>query len=776
MNLVGESPALRQLDPYAGLRVLDLSTNLAGAFSSMHLADFGADVVRWHRSSIPARGSLREIDVGLLCANRNKRVVDLERGSDGWLQHVRRLANRADVVVTDSPVASLERLRIDPTSLMSANADLVYVHVPPFGRVGTASVYPEDALLLEAISGVADYHFATTERPVAPVVPFLLYQQGALAATAAAAALFDRRRSGEGRLVTVSGLHAVAAMNTPVMLTAPGLVRLVGDKNASQGAPNFQKYLCQDGRWMFLGALTPPFFFKALEALDALDLMLLPGLDGEFLNLRDPAVSSAAIEYLQRIFATRPLAYWRALLDEAGVPNAPIEPREAWVKGSLLSDNRGVVAIETQTYGLVQVPNVAVMLSQTPGSVRSLSESGVGVDAATIWDDVPPGRPRRVNPTPDRRCRPLKGLRILDLGTFIAGSFGPSILCDFGAEVVKVEAPGGDPYRIFSAAYAAINQGKASVTLDLKDPRDVERLHAIVPFYDVLFDNVRPGAQQRLGTDYLTLKVLNPDLVRCSITAWGESPISTPAFDPLIQARSGLMTAQGGTGDPVVQVMPVHDIACGTIGAFGALTALYVRDRLGTGQEVLTSLVQASLVVQAVELTTFPARPVPPLGAPDYSGDSDLHRLYQCEDGWIALGAQDLDGVTAPTLAGILASGPRDCGGRVAAHGPVPGEPIDGAADLAGAIRSQTVEVVLDRLAETGVPAVAVLSRGRLFDDPWLAGNRFFRQVEDAGIGTVTTVRGFADWEDVADDEIRRTAALGEDNGALISADAPDIR
>ena len=160
---------------------------------------------------------------------------------------------------------------------------------------------PADELLLWAWTGIADQQPGALDQPVAPVVPITAYEHGALGATAIVAALLARQRTGLGRGITVSGLHAVAALNVSTMVDLPGILRpFAGEKSTTWGPPNYRVYRCGDDTWLYLAALTAPFFIAALDAMDMMDVMLMPGVDGEFLNvfLADikPVVGSPAGE------------------------------------------------------------------------------------------------------------------------------------------------------------------------------------------------------------------------------------------------------------------------------------------------------------------------------------------------------------------------------------------------------------------------------------------------------------------------------------------------
>jgi crotonobetainyl-CoA:carnitine CoA-transferase CaiB-like acyl-CoA transferase len=197
-----------------------------------------------------------------------------------------------------------------------------------------------------------------------------------------------------------------------------------------------------------------------------------------------------------------------------------------------------------------------------------------------------------------------------------------------GSEVVKVEPPTGDPFRAFGPMFAAWNQGKRSVALDLQQTADQQRLYRLVEGVDVVVENFRPGVATRLGCDDPALRAVNPDLVTLSSSGYGDdtSMASVPAFDPLLQALGGIMAAQGGLsgpdddGEPVFITVAVHDVITPLISAFGLVSGLYDRLRTGRGQRVRTSLAQTSMAAQAAEHTRYPGSPPPPLGGFDHLG------------------------------------------------------------------------------------------------------------------------------------------------------------
>ena len=205
---------------------------------------------------------------------------------------------------------------------------------------------------------------------------------------------------------------------------------------------------------------------------------------------------------------------------------------------------------------------------------------------------------------------PLSGVRILDLSQMLAGPFGSMILADLGAEVIKIEKPdGGDigrgmPPHFFhgeSVYFLSVNRNKKSMTLDLKDPKGLAIFYRLVKISDAVFDNFRPGIMEKLRVDYESLKRINPRIISCSISGYGQTGPSKdqPAFDLIIQARGGIMSYTGEPGRmPVRMGAPMGDLTGGVYAAHGVLSALYQREKTGEGQRIDISLLDSQLSLQ----------------------------------------------------------------------------------------------------------------------------------------------------------------------------------
>ena len=232
---------------------------------------------------------------------------------------------------------------------------------------------------------------------------------------------------------------------------------------------------------------------------------------------------------------------------------------------------------------------------------------------------------------------PLDGIRVVDLTSYIAGSYGAMMLADLGADVIKVEAIEGDSFRELPGFYGW-NRGKRSLAVNVKDPDGRAIVHRLAINADVVMENMRPGVVERLGVDYDTLRALNPRLIYSTVTAFGsDGPYKErPGFDPLLQAMGGLMALQGFGGPPQYLRIAPTDYYCAALACQAVLAALFVRERTGRGQRVQTSLLQAVLALQSGSVVDYPGREIVLRETPTY-------RLYRGGDGewfFLAVGNQ----------------------------------------------------------------------------------------------------------------------------------------
>lgn len=313
--------------------------------------------------------------------------------------------------------------------------------------------------------------------------------------------------------------------------------------------------------------------------------------------------------------------------------------------------------------------------------------------------------------------RPLAGIRVLDLSRVLAGPFCARLLADLGAEVIKVEAPGGDDARTYgpfvggqSTYFRLMNRNKLGVVVDLKQEAGRARLETLLQDADVLVENFRLGVMERLGLAVPQLLERHPRLVVVSITGFGQTgPLrERPAYDLVVQAMSGLLDATGHPGGPGTRTaVSLGDMVPGLYGAFGALAALLERERTGRGQHVDVAMLDGLVsLLEMHAMRTLHAGEKPrrwgndyPISAPygTFATSDALVAIAIANDQLFVRFAQALD-------AERWIGDPRfDTDSQRAAHRDVL------RAEIEAVLRDLSAEEVVERLQAVGVPCGPVL-------------------------------------------------------------------
>ncbi len=235
-------------------------------------------------------------------------------------------------------------------------------------------------------------------------------------------------------------------------------------------------------------------------------------------------------------------------------------------------------------------------------------------------------------------------LKVLDLATNIAGPVAAMILGDMGADVVKVERPpSGDDTRALppyweedSTVFLAMNRNKRSIVLDLKSGADRERLMALAAKADVVIESFPPGVAAKLGLRWADFQAVNPQLILCSVSAFGDGPIGStmPGYDALVQAVSGLMSFTGNPGEPSVRIGPsVLDLSTGMWGAIGIMAALARRAEGGTGEHVQVALLDTAFTLMGHQVLGLLATGDLPQKLGSGAPSAAPYRVYAAIDG-----------------------------------------------------------------------------------------------------------------------------------------------
>src|ERR1700719_3558767 len=234
---------------------------------------------------------------------------------------------------------------------------------------------------------------------------------------------------------------------------------------------------------------------------------------------------------------------------------------------------------------------------------------------------------------------PLDGMRVLDFSIMLAGPYCARLLADLGADVIKIEPPEGDDMRLrtplragHSAYFGQLNAGKRSVALDLKSSDAIKLVHQLVEQTDVVVENFRPGVMDRLGLGFATLREINPRLIYCSISGYGQSgpAAERAAYAMIVHAESGfdraLMHYAGDRNRPAAGAVFVADVLGGIFGYSAIQTALVQRARTGQGQRIDVALMDCmlNLLVYELQEAQFPVHASRPTYGPVRTLDGDI--------------------------------------------------------------------------------------------------------------------------------------------------------
>ena len=245
--------------------------------------------------------------------------------------------------------------------------------------------------------------------------------------------------------------------------------------------------------------------------------------------------------------------------------------------------------------------------------------------------------------------RPLDGIRVIDLSRVLAGPYATMLLADMGAEVIKIEEPGkGDDTRAWpafaggeSTYFMSVNRGKKSLTLDLKAEAGKRVLGKLLAGADVLLENFRPGTLARLGFGWEAVHALNPRLVYCSISGFGESgpEASRPGYDLIVQGESGIMDLTGFPDGPPVKVgNSIADLASGTMAAHGIVLALLARERTGMGQKVEIAMLEVMAALLTYQGQGYLTTGVSPKRRGNQHPSIVPYEVFEAADGYLTVG------------------------------------------------------------------------------------------------------------------------------------------
>lgn len=371
---------------------------------------------------------------------------------------------------------------------------------------------------------------------------------------------------------------------------------------------------------------------------------------------------------------------------------------------------------------------------------------------------------------------PLAGVKVLDLTQYVAGPYCTQVLADLGATVLKVERPGtGDVYRIQgpvfqggeSASFLALNRGKRSIVLDLREEGDRARVVALADDADVLVENMRPGTLDRYGLDYEALSARNYGLVYCSISGFGQTgpDAGRGAYDLTIQALSGLMSLTGHPGQPPAKIpVAALDFGAALYGVIGILAALHQRAETGHGQRVTTSLLETSLAWLSMHAMTYLIGGEEPGPMGSRSPFFAPYEAYATADGHLVIvgtgGERGWEAFCAALGLEALGDDPRfrDNSLRVA-HAEELREEVE------AMLRTRDTSYWESRLSSASVPYAPVRRLAQALESPEVAEVGTVSSIEHPTAGTIPIVRLPISFSDSASTSTTAPPRLDADRG-----------
>jgi crotonobetainyl-CoA:carnitine CoA-transferase CaiB-like acyl-CoA transferase len=247
---------------------------------------------------------------------------------------------------------------------------------------------------------------------------------------------------------------------------------------------------------------------------------------------------------------------------------------------------------------------------------------------------------------------PLSGVKVIELARILAGPWAGQTLADLGADVIKVESPEGDDTRRWgppfidhdgektAAYFFATNRGKRGITCDFSTPEGAAQVIDLIRDADVLIENFKLGGLAKYGLDYASLSAINPRLIYCSITGFGQTGPYAPraGYDFIVQGMSGLMSVTGeANGAPQKVGVAVTDVFTGVYAATAILAAIIQRGRTGRGQHIDMSLLDVATSVMANQAMNYLATGKAPVQMGNAHPNLAPYAVFECSDGWIIL-------------------------------------------------------------------------------------------------------------------------------------------
>ena len=640
------------LDALRGVRVLDLSDDLAGSYCTKLLVDAGAEVLKVEPAAgHPLRTTSRSGSVGadgdvdgalfrFLAAGQ--RSVGLDLDGTGDRDRLLELAAGSDVVVSSASIGVLEARRLRGEDLQAVNPALTVVSITPFGLTGPRAHDTANDFRLQARSGSLHSHGSVDREPLAVGGGLGEWIAGAYAAAGALAARARTARTGRGEVVDVSALECLAitlVCYPSVAASFPGGVRR---RSTYVLLPGIEP--CKDG-FVGLTTLTAQQWHDFLAMIDRHDLIADRQLDGSRGRVAREAEVRGVIQGWTRDRTVE------EVIDRAvsfRVPAAPVLDGASLPTFEALTER---ALFDRNPRGDLPHPRPPFRSSATRprpvGRAPAVDEHGDRPFASSRSTPVEAGQHAG-------RRLPLEGVRVLDFTAFWAGPTATQYLATLGADVIKVESvqrpdairfnvhvsPDTDRWWEQGYLYAAANLDKRGITLNLGDPRGRSLFLRLVALSDVLVENYTPRVVENFGLTYDVVSDARPDIVMVRMPGWGlDGPWrDRPGFATTMEQAAGMAFVTGYKDGPPL-APGLCDPLVGIHGAFAVLAALEERRRTGRGQHVELSMIDMAVNVAAEQILEWAAYGSLMTRRGNRSDRCAPQGVYECAgaDEWLAL-------------------------------------------------------------------------------------------------------------------------------------------
>jgi len=592
-----------------GLRVVDLSEGVAGAYCTKLLSDLGADVLKVERPSGdalrqmgPFPGDASDIERGgmflHLSAGKRSCVIDFEAAD--LEESLFTLAVDADVIVESLPTSEREQLAGLWQRLQETNPRIVVTSVTPYGLTGPYRDYPSHEITDWALGGYMYFCGDPARAPLMVPGHQAAFHAGMQAALGTLAAIRSATWTGKGQSVDVSHWESMLSAHAWLseMWTHCGAVM-------RRRGTDFVE--CQDGLAYIIRAIfCNPSLFLLIDRPDLADDPRWSNVDGWFANTDE---LWEIVEEWTRRHSKHELV---SLAQELRMAATPVNTVEDLVQSPQLKSREWFVEQSDERRGPTRLPGAPYKFSDSDTNPQSAAPL-LGQDTAQALAGTPWAAERMPSRTgvADSSMGPLTGVKVVELTSNWAGPLAGRVLADLGAEVIKVEIAsrpaarvhyyvGNEPgkYHYNRAGYFNhLNRNKMGISLDVSKPHGLAVFRKLLQWADVFIENNSPRVVRNLGVDFAAVHELNPGLIMVSLSGFGHTGPHSEyvAFGTNIEASSGLTSVIGyGRGENYRTGSFYADPIAGSHGAIAAIAALLQRDRTGLGQHIDLSLQEAS--------------------------------------------------------------------------------------------------------------------------------------------------------------------------------------